>query len=82
MLPSPPSRRRGLKSLRTMLFRLFYVVASFSEAWIEIPVVRFLSAGCFTVASFSEAWIEIIALAIAGEPLKSPPSRRRGLKYL
>ena len=34
------------------------------------------------VASFSEAWIEIIALAIAGEPLKSPPSRRRGLKYL
>ena len=56
-------------------------VASFSEAWIEI-IVWMEECSELNVASFSEAWIEIIALAIAGEPLKSPPSRRRGLKYL
>ena len=56
-------------------------VASFSEAWIEIEL-NYKAYTEILVASFSEAWIEIIALAIAGEPLKSPPSRRRGLKYL
>ena len=34
------------------------------------------------VASFAEAWIEIHALTGGLEPLQSPPSRRRGLKYL
>ena len=42
---------------------------------------EFVEYSTFCVASFAEAWIEIIALAIAGEPLKSPPSRRRGLKF-
>ena len=59
----------------------YVAVASFSEAWIEI-LPCLCSGNLLYVASFSEAWIEIIALAIAGEPLKSPPSRRRGLKYL
>ena len=57
----------------------YVAVASFSEAWIEIGIF-FRESFLALVASFSEAWIEIIALAIAGEPLKSPPSRRRGLK--
>ena len=34
------------------------------------------------VASFAEAWIEIKIIFIYFSIFKSPPSRRRGLKYL
>ena len=79
ILESPPSRRRGLKS-RLSRSTLQPLVASFTEAWIEInptyPVRKVSS-----VASFTEAWIEIYQnLQIQSENL-SPPSRRRGLKY-
>ena len=33
------------------------------------------------VASFAEAWIEILRSVEDKEMLRSPPSRRRGLKY-
>ena len=39
-LTSPPSRRRGLKYCRGNLFYKFIQVASFAEAWIEIPPKR------------------------------------------
>ena len=57
---SPPSRRRGLKSL-FYLYTYNYSVASFSEAWIEI-VYLFVLAYPISVASFSEAWIEIVVV--------------------
>ena len=56
-------------------------VASFAEAWIEIymyPVWLRLSA----VASFAEAWIEISLSQFSTSVMLSPPSRRRGLKYI
>ena len=34
------------------------------------------------VASFAEAWIEIINLSYSSSVNVSPPSRRRGLKYV
>ena len=36
-----------------------YLVASFSEAWIEMLKLWFVINPCKLVASFSEAWIEI-----------------------
>ena len=64
-----------------------FIVASFMEAWIEImPAVHF--SGQERVASFVEAWIEmyrqILSLtARIGRLLSgSPPSWRRGLKYM
>ena len=36
MLQSPPSRRRGLKYLMRVLICILIIVASFSEAWIEM----------------------------------------------
>ena len=33
------------------------------------------------VASFTEAWIEIISVCTCAGSNKSPPSRRRGLKF-
>ena len=38
---SPPSRRRGLKSASIDVFVNATAVASFAEAWIEIPVKLF-----------------------------------------
>ena len=55
---SPPSRRRGLKSLYLKISVCDSSVASFSEAWIEI-CIGFSCVGFSNVASFSEAWIEI-----------------------
>ena len=56
------------------------IVASFAEAWIEIS--KHTVGTCFSpVASFAEAWIEIISLNLSLLYNKSPPSRRRGLKY-
>ena len=34
------------------------------------------------VASFAEAWIEIVSPSTEDKEEKSPPSRRRGLKWL
>ena len=77
---SPPSRRRGLKFNK--FYKLFRRnnVASFSEAWIEIFIKR-AKQECSQVASFSEAWIEIQNSKKRRLLPKSPPSRRRGLKY-
>ena len=56
------------------------VVASFAEAWIEISWLS-LNNLPHIVASFAEAWIEIQTLKGRAKGKKSPPSRRRGLKY-
>ena len=56
-------------------------VASLAEAWIEIYAVPGSDTSA-SVASLAEAWIEITKIP---EPLNSngsPPSRRRGLKYI
>ena len=60
MLPSPPSRRRGLKFCISSLDLLTLYVASFSEAWIEI-IAKYSHSPTNSVASFSEAWIEILS---------------------
>ena len=85
---SPPSRRRGLKYSVTPE-KLLTVVASFAEAWIEIPL-KCLYIQPTIVASFAEAWIEISGVDSPFKGMKhgedkeekSPPSRRRGLKWL
>ena len=57
----------------------YVAVASFAEAWIEIPF--FAYCNCLTlVASFAEAWIEIFLYPVPRRESLSPPSRRRGLK--
>ena len=55
-------------------------VASFAEAWIEIGA-DYIQTEWIFVASFAEAWIEIKSTAATTAAKKSPPSRRRGLKY-
>ena len=56
---SPPSRRRGLKSIEYAYVITVIVVASFAEAWIEISHNHeFMQS--HRVASFAEAWIEIV----------------------
>ena len=77
--PSPPSRRRGLKKRKEILSGIRKIVASFAEAWIEntnLGIVIYL----LKVASFAEAWIEKKEQTSIIAGLKSPPSRRRGLK--
>ena len=59
MLQSPPSWRRGLKCSLCCLFNITHQVASFLEAWIEIPESILLCLRS-SVASFLEAWIEIL----------------------
>ena len=59
----------------------YVAVASFSEAWIEIGKQQEKRLA-EQVASFSEAWIEIGGGSVFGGIAMSPPSRRRGLKYL
>ena len=78
---SPPSRRRGLKYSVTPE-KLLTVVASFAEAWIEIPL-KCLYIQPTIVASFAEAWIEMaMHWFTATHGFTSPPSRRRGLKSM
>ena len=56
------------------------IVASFSEAWIEILQASFKQE-LKLVASFSEAWIEMRSIISPVSSSTSPPSRRRGLKF-
>ena len=77
---SPPSRRRGLKFSYSLNLILKLLVASFSEAWIEISYIMDWDYEKY-VASFSEAWIEMRRVACVCRKLWSPPSRRRGLKF-
>ena len=59
----------------------YVAVASFAEAWIEIMNVQRVYWWKH-VASFAEAWIEIVdANGNITAKKKSPPSRRRGLKF-
>ena len=57
------------------------VVASFAEAWIEMNLLSKRRL-ILPVASFAEAWIEICLPSGTTYPRRSPPSRRRGLKYV
>ena len=56
------------------------IVASLAEAWIEISDF-WMSASISAVASLAEAWIEIKTALPQSHWHRSPPSRRRGLKY-
>ena len=60
----------------------YVAVASFTEAWIEILEEATILLNALDVASFTEAWIEIEEDAKELEQSASPPSRRRGLKFL
>ena len=76
---SLPSRRRGLKSCENSYRKAFGCVASLAEAWIEIS--KLTEPMTFkNVTSLAEAWIEIVHPVPAVLYLRSPPSRRRGLK--
>ena len=57
----------------------YVAVASFAEAWIEILLAP-VSNVQLNVASFAEAWIEIEEALEELKDMRSPPSRRRGLK--
>ena len=57
----------------------YVAVASFAEAWIEI-LYPYRNVAGHIVASFAEAWIEISVIISRHLRLRSPPSRRRGLK--
>ena len=57
----------------------YVAVASFAEAWIEM-LGDDDGRQMRDVASFAEAWIEIAIAQQLLLKLKSPPSRRRGLK--
>ena len=59
----------------------YVAVASFAEAWIEILFPRGVP-GPLPVASFAEAWIEIGRENNRMKTVRSPPSRRRGLKFV
>ena len=79
LLASLPSRRRGLKSCENSYRKAFGCVASLAEAWIEIS--KLTEPMTFkNVTSLAEAWIEIVHPVPAVLYLRSPPSRRRGLK--
>ena len=55
---SPPSRRRGLKSIQKETARQKENVASLAEAWIEMDYPCTYQQNQI-VASLAEAWIEI-----------------------
>ena len=98
---SLPSRERGLKFVEYCRKLIFFCVAPFAGAWIEInhtsqymlydgvapfagawieinePFFVALSA---VVAPFAGAWIEISKCYHNCQPLRSLPSRERGLK--
>ena len=59
----------------------YVAVASFTEAWIEIQKCA-EGVGKKVVASFTEAWIEIVPSPVILFKSMSPPSRRRGLKFI
>ena len=57
----------------------YVAVASFAEAWIEKATVNEHNQR-YVVASFAEAWIENKNRCTIWNLIRSPPSRRRGLK--
>ena len=71
---SLPSRERGLKFKVIEFAILFYSVAPFAGAWIEIQVL--LPVLCtLRVAPFAGAWIEIKTIGAA-----KPKKERRSLR--
>ena len=82
ILPSLPSRERGLKSEHLPEHLPEHLVAPFAGAWIEIHTNELLDR-IDEVAPFAGAWIEIRLCPYFEEwQLTSLPSRERGLKYL
>ena len=69
-----------MKSLRGIKECQKRTVASLAEAWIEIIAEKRVKKH-ITVASLAEAWIEIMGAFPSWIPYRSPPSRRRGLKF-
>ena len=77
---SLPSRERGLKCVWVSAYHKQVSVAPFTGAWIEI-CTHFIKRWGKNVAPFTGAWIEILLLLTSLKPLKSLPSRERGLKF-
>ena len=79
-IPSPPSRRRGLKFFLPPLLRRYSLSPPSRRRGLKYSVTpeKLLTV----VASFAEAWIEIVSPSTEDKEEKSPPSRRRGLKWL
>ncbi len=79
-IPSPPSRRRGLKFFLPPLLRRYSLSPPSRRRGLKYSVTpeKLLTV----VASFAEAWIEMVIHNIHNNiHSTSPPSRRRGLKY-
>ena len=79
MLPSPPSRRRGLKYQYIHHLEKCLQVASFSEAWIEILVKTGDIDPYESPPSRRRGLKFTVSVGDLGHSM-SPPSRRRGLK--
>ena len=78
MLPSPPSRRRGLKYQYIHHLEKCLQVASFSEAWIEILVKTGDIDPYESPPSRRRGLKFTVSVGFMGHSM-SPPSRRRGL---
>ena len=63
----------------SLTYYIWDVVAPFTGAWIEMlmKLTTCISSG---VAPFTGAWIEIFLVLLEGMPIRSLPSRERGLK--
>ena len=79
MLRSPPSRRRGLKSLNLTCCPGQYV-ASFAEAWIEMVIHNIHNNIHSTSPPSRRRGLKYRLLGGNKMSILSPPSRRRGLK--
>ncbi len=82
MLRSPPSRRRGLKSSHS--HQSAVCPCRLLRGGVDWNFCLCADSRCkyqHHVASFAEAWIEIPTPKALHIAFKSPPSRRRGLKF-
>ena len=76
---SPPSRRRGLKSLYIFNYKVRKIVASLAEAWIEIHTLT-KDTQTFQSPPSRRRGLKYIHKGNDSGGRESPPSRRRGLK--
>ena len=75
VLPSLPSRERGLKSKIFNGIVYLLIVAPLAGAWIEIILISIFRKHC-TVAPLAGAWIEILLIKVDYQNLfRRPPHR-------
>ena len=78
---SLPTRERGLKYVLLSLDTIIISVAPYAGAWIEIPQ-GIKGNQLRPVAPYAGAWIEIANTCSSVYPIRSLPTRERGLKWL